>query len=42
MALSVADRSYVLETGGVVLSGKAAELRADPKVRGAYLGEAAE
>ena len=42
MALSVADRSYVLETGGIVLSGKAAELRADPKVRGAYLGEAAE
>jgi branched-chain amino acid transport system ATP-binding protein len=40
MALSVADRAYVLETGGVALSGKADELRENPKVREAYLGEA--
>lgn len=40
MALSVADRAYVLETGEVTLSGKASELRKDPKVREAYLGEA--
>jgi len=41
MALSVADRAYVLETGEVVLSGMASELREHPKVREAYLGEGA-
>lgn len=39
MALSVAHRAYVLETGSVVLSGIAEEVRDDPKVREAYLGE---
>jgi branched-chain amino acid transport system ATP-binding protein len=39
MALRVAHRAYVLETGKVVVSGPAAELRADPKVKSAYLGE---
>jgi branched-chain amino acid transport system ATP-binding protein len=39
MALSVAHRAYVLETGRIVLQGPAAELRADPKVKAAYLGE---
>ncbi len=39
MALQVAHRAYVLETGKVVLSGPAAELREDPKVKAAYLGE---
>jgi branched-chain amino acid transport system ATP-binding protein len=39
MALSVAHRAYVLETGEVVLQGKAADLAADPEVRKAYLGE---
>jgi branched-chain amino acid transport system ATP-binding protein len=39
MALKVAHRAYVLETGKVVLSGPAAELREDAKVRAAYLGE---
>jgi branched-chain amino acid transport system ATP-binding protein len=39
MALQVAHRAYVLETGKVVLSGSAAELRLDPKVKAAYLGE---
>ena len=40
MALEVADRGYVLETGSVVLSGPAKELQANEKVRKAYLGEA--
>ncbi len=38
-ALSIAHRGYVLETGRVVLSGPAAELLADARVRRAYLGE---
>jgi branched-chain amino acid transport system ATP-binding protein len=37
-ALSVAERAYVLETGHVVLSGKAGELLADPRVQESYLG----
>jgi branched-chain amino acid transport system ATP-binding protein len=40
MALSVAHRAYVLETGRIVLSGPAAEVRENPQVRAAYLGEA--
>lgn len=39
MALQVAHRAYVLETGRVVASGAASALRQDPKVRAAYLGE---
>jgi branched-chain amino acid transport system ATP-binding protein len=42
MALSIASRAYVLETGKVVLSGDAAQLRADPKIRAAYLGDVIE
>lgn len=42
MALSVAHRAYVLETGAITLSGNAAELRNDPKVRAAYLGDVTE
>ena len=38
VALEAADRGYVLENGQVVLAGPAAELRADPGVRKAYLG----
>ena len=38
MALQVADRGYVLQTGEIVLSGSAAELRANEMVRKAYLG----
>ena len=38
MALSIADRAYLFETGRVVLSGKAAELRENPQVKEAYLG----
>ena len=39
MALSVANRGYVLETGTVALEGTAAELRENPRVKAAYLGE---
>ena len=38
MALSVADRGYVLETGVIDLEGTAKELAANPRVREAYLG----
>ena len=38
MALSIADRAYVLENGRVVLSGSAAELAASEAVQKAYLG----
>lgn len=38
MALSVAQRAYVLETGAVELSGPAHELAENPRVREAYLG----
>ena len=38
MALSVSDRAYVLETGKISMSGKAAELAEDDRVRKAYLG----
>lgn len=37
-ALAVADRGYVLQTGAIVLSGNAAELRANEMVQKAYLG----
>jgi branched-chain amino acid transport system ATP-binding protein len=38
MALSVAHRGYVLETGRIVLQGSAQELAANPQVQAAYLG----
>jgi branched-chain amino acid transport system ATP-binding protein len=38
VALQVADRGYVMQTGEIVLSGKADELRANEMVRRAYLG----
>jgi len=37
-ALEVAQRAYVLENGRITVTGKAAELAADPRVRAAYLG----
>jgi branched-chain amino acid transport system ATP-binding protein len=40
MALSIAHRGYVLQTGEVVLSGQARELLASDLVRRAYLGQA--
>lgn len=38
-ALSIADRAYVLETGNIVLEGKASSLLEDETVKKAYLGE---
>ena len=38
MALQIAHRGYVLETGTVTLQGPALELLENPKVRSAYLG----
>ncbi len=40
MALSIAERGYVLETGRLPLQGAARELADNPEVRRAYLGEA--
>ena len=37
-SLAIADRGYVLQTGRVVLSGPAAEIRENPEIRKAYLG----
>jgi len=39
MALSIADRAYVLETGTIKISGNAKELLEDDRVRKAYLGQ---
>ena len=41
MALSIAHRGYVLETGAIALRGSAGELQEHPDVRRAYLGEGA-
>ena len=38
VALSIADRAYVLETGNISMSGDAKELLVDDRVRRAYLG----
>jgi branched-chain amino acid transport system ATP-binding protein len=37
-ALKIADRGYVMETGRITMSGAAADLIADPRIRAAYLG----
>lgn len=39
MALGVADRAYVLETGRIVISGSAQEIMHDPRVEESYLGQ---
>ncbi|HZI84577.1 MAG TPA: ATP-binding cassette domain-containing protein, partial [Casimicrobiaceae bacterium] len=39
IALEVASRGYVMESGEVTLHGEAKKLLSDPKVRAAYLGE---
>jgi branched-chain amino acid transport system ATP-binding protein len=39
LALQTAKRAYVLVTGEIVLSGEAKELREDPRIKAAYLGE---
>ncbi|HEX2926231.1 MAG TPA: ABC transporter ATP-binding protein, partial [Ruminiclostridium sp.] len=38
MALQVANRAYVMETGSIVLSGTGAELMQSDEIRKAYLG----
>ena len=38
MALSIANRAYVLETGKIVLSGDAKELLGNEEIKKAYLG----
>jgi branched-chain amino acid transport system ATP-binding protein len=38
MALKIADKAYVLETGAIVMSGQASELAKSEKVRASYLG----
>jgi branched-chain amino acid transport system ATP-binding protein len=42
VALSIADRGYVLQTGGIVMSDRADTLLADPRLSQAYLGELRE
>ena len=37
-ALTIAERAYVLETGHLILSGRAPDLLADPRVQESYLG----
>ncbi|MBS4015866.1 MAG: ABC transporter ATP-binding protein [Candidatus Latescibacteria bacterium] len=39
MALNIASRAYVLETGKITLEGNACDLLNDPRVKSAYLGE---
>jgi branched-chain amino acid transport system ATP-binding protein len=39
MALQVANRGYVLETGSIALEGTATQLREDPRIKAIYLGE---
>ena len=39
MALGIATRGYVLQTGAIVLAGASADLAANPEVKRAYLGE---
>ena len=41
LALEVSSRGYVMESGEITLAGDAKSLLHDPKVRAAYLGEAA-
>jgi branched-chain amino acid transport system ATP-binding protein len=38
LALEISHYGYVLETGRIILENESASLRADPKVRSAYLG----
>jgi len=38
MALEIANRAFVIETGAITLSGQAKTLAADPRIREAYLG----
>ena len=42
LALQIADHGYVLQSGRIVLSGPAADLLVDPRIRDAYLGGRSE
>ena len=42
LALTVADRGYVLESGRVIHAGPAGALKNDPSIERAYLGEVTE
>jgi branched-chain amino acid transport system ATP-binding protein len=42
LALEISHDAYVLETGSLILQGKASEVLKDPKVKQAYLGETAQ
>jgi len=42
MALSIADRGWVLQTGRVVLDDSAEALLANPDLRASYLGQAGQ
>jgi branched-chain amino acid transport system ATP-binding protein len=39
LALQIADRAYVMESGLITMTGQAKDLLGDPRVRAAYLGE---
>jgi len=39
MALRLADRAYVLETGHITMTGEGMDLLVDPRIREAYLGD---
>ena len=39
MALTIANRGYVMDSGLITMSGEAEQMLSDPKVRAAYLGE---
>jgi branched-chain amino acid transport system ATP-binding protein len=41
LALEIAARGYVMESGAITLAAAAKDLLADPRVREAYLGEGA-
>jgi branched-chain amino acid transport system ATP-binding protein len=38
LALDLADHAYLIETGRLVMSGPAAEIRGDENIRRSYLG----
>ncbi|MDY2919621.1 MAG: hypothetical protein SOU08_08320 [Anaerococcus sp.] len=38
LALDIADRAYVLETGKIVKEGQASDLKNDSAIKSAYLG----
>jgi branched-chain amino acid transport system ATP-binding protein len=39
LSLQAADRGYVMDSGAIIMSGNAADMLHDPRVKAAYLGE---